>query len=215
VDAEARDTHNDVISSAQDMAGDLSSAILNTVRDAKVALSSSDLSLLKDIAIPLSHSTHDQHGRAARSAIVPSPFFLCQHPITIADVLERIAALAPDPDTYVRFKVAQNLATLYALAPEEMWEIAEEVTEREQDQAVLQAFVAAFLGLAPHDPTRVEPMLLSINERFQFNRQSAAKRASKNLNQSMAQLFASLYVWQNCELSIQEVFRWASGPPSA
>jgi hypothetical protein len=212
-DAESRGIHNNVISSAEDMAGDLAVAILKSLEASKATPLVADLDLLKEVSVSLSRSEREQFGRAPRTAIVPALFYLCQHPATAAEALERLAVLASDATSDVRFQVAQNLATLNGFAPEKMWEIAERICEEEEDEAVLHAFVAGFLSwLVPHDLARVESMLLSIRERFPFERPSISKRPAENLNQSMAQLFAGLYVWQNRDACRDEVFRWAATP---
>jgi hypothetical protein len=211
--AESRGTHSDVIKNAEDMAGDLCVAIFQAISREKLTPSSANLTLLNEVSLALSRSQREQYGRAARASVIPALFDLCQYADTRESAVVRIAELTGDPDLHVRVLLASNLAMLNVDAPEKMWSIAEEIVTKEEDEAVLQVFVAAFLAeMVPHETARVEGMVLAIAERFPFERPTGRGRRGENLDQSMAHVFGCLYVWQDCEASREEIFRWTTAP---
>jgi len=211
--AESQGTHSDVIKNAEDMAGDLCVVIFQAVSHEELTLSSADLTLLNEVSLALSRSRREQYGRGSRASVVPALFALCQYPATRESAVARIAELAGDPDVHARVLLASNLIMLNVDASDKMWPLADEIVAKEEDEAVLQVFVAAFLaGMVPHEAARVEGMLLAIAERFPFERPTGRGRRGENLDQSMAHVFGCLYVWQDREASREEIFRWTMAP---
>lgn len=213
IQAELRGAHGDVIKNAEDTAGDLSVAIFQAIASEKSVPSLAELALLHKVSIALSHSEREQYGRASRASVVPALFDLCQYPDTLESALSRIVELVSDVDVHVRVLLASNLAMLNGSAPNTMWSIAERIVAREENEEVLQKFVAAFLGkMVSLEPARVESMLLVIAGKFPFGRTKGAGHSGKQLGESMARLFGCLYVWQDCEASYKEIRRWTNAP---
>ncbi len=212
-DAKANNADNDVLCAAEEIAGDLCTAVFGTVARRGLSLSDDNLATLEKIAVGLSLSQHERYGMAPRAGVVPALFSLCQHTATIAEPLQRLEALATDPNPAVRHAVVRNLVTLNQFAPKKMWEIADKFVALERDAAVMQGFAAAFLGKTRFlDTARSEEMLLAIHRKFPFSSHSADGARPNPLDETIAYLFALLYVWHDCQDSGQEFFRWASHP---
>lgn len=213
VDPGHRQANNDVLCTAEDIAADLCTAIFGTAARTKVELSASDLAALETIAVGLSSSKREHYGRAPRAGVVPALFSLCQHPAVMTEPLRRLQAMATDSNLHVRHALVRNLVTLRQVAPKEMWEMADEFFSLEQDAGVMQGFAVAFLGSARFiDAPRVETMLIAIQSRFPFSVLGDNGGRHNHLDDTLAQLFALLYVWHNLESSKQEVFRWMADP---
>jgi hypothetical protein len=210
---EANNANNDVLCAAEDIAGDLCTAIFGTAARKDRAIASDDLVTLKQIAIALSLSQHERYGRAPRAGVVPALFSLCQHAETIAEPLQRLEALATDANLAVRVAVARNLVTLYHFAPDKMWEIADKVVALEIDAVVIQNFAAAFLGTTRGiDARRTEEMLFAIQSKFPFSVRHGEGARRNELDETIAYLFALLYVWHDRQECGQEILSWASNP---
>jgi hypothetical protein len=94
-----------------------------------------------------------------------------------------------------------------------MWEIADKFVALERDAAVMQGFAAAFLGTIRFlNTARTEEMLLAIHSKFPFSLHSGDGARRNPLDETIANLFALLYVWHDRQDSGQEFFRWASDP---
>jgi hypothetical protein len=211
--AGANEANNDVLCTAEETAGDLCTAIFGTAAQTKVELSAADLAALELIAVGLSSSKREHYGRAPRAGVVPALFSLCQHPAVMTEPLRRLQTMARDPNLAVRHAVVRTLVTLRQVAPTEMWEMADVFISAEKDAGVMQGFAAALLGRTRFfDAPRTEAMLLAIQSRFPFSvpRNNGGRR--NPLDETMAHLFALLYVWHDLESSKQEVFRWAADP---
>lgn len=212
-DAGRSQANNDVLCTAEDVAGDLSTAIFCTSARTKAELSASDLAALETIAVGLSSSKLEHYDRAPRAGVVPALFSLCQHPAVMSEPLQRLQAMATDANLAVRHAVVRNLVTLRQVAPNEMWELAEKFVAFEEDAGVMQGFAAAFLGRTRFfDAPRTETMLVAIQSRFPFSQPGDGGGRRNPLDETMAHLFALLYVWRDLQSSKQEVFRWASDP---
>jgi hypothetical protein len=212
-DAEANNANNDVLCTAEDIAGDLCTAIFGTAARKDLAIAGDDLAALNQIAIALSLSQHERYGRAPRAGVVPALFSLCQHTETIAEPLQRLEALATDANLAVRVAVARNLVTLYHFAPDKMWEIADKFIALEMDAVVIQNFAAAFLGTTRGiDAERTEGILLAIHRKFPFSMRRGERARRNELDETIACLFALLYVWHDRQECGQEILSWVSNP---
>lgn len=212
-DAEANNANNDVLCAAEDIAGDLCTAIFGTAARKDLDIAGDNLAVLKQIAISVSLSQHERYGRAPRAGAVPALFSLCQHVETIAEPLQRLQDLATDTNPAVRRAVARNLVTLNHFAAAKMWEIAYKFVALERDAVVIQNFAVAFLGaIRSIDAARTEEMLLAIHRKFPFSLHRGEGARHNELDETIAHLFALLYVWHDRQESGQEIFRWTSDP---
>jgi hypothetical protein len=212
-DAGNSQANNDVLCTAEEVAGDLCTAISCTSARTKVELSASDLTVLETTAVGLSSSKREHYGRPPREGVVPALFALCQHPAVMPQPLQRLQAMATDTNLAVRHAVVRNLVTLRQVAPNEMWDLAENFVAFEEDAGVMQEFAAVYLGGTRFfDAPRTETMLLAILSRFPFSRPGDNGARRNPLDEVIAQLFALLYVSHNLQSSRQEVFRWPSDP---
>lgn len=212
-DAGRNQANNDVLCTAEEIAGDICTAIFGTAAQTKVELSAGDLAALEAIAVGLSSSQREHYGRAPRAGVVPALFSLCQHPAVMAEPLRRLQAMATDTNLTVRHAVVRNLVTLHQIAPNEMWEMAEKFVALEKDAGVMHGFAAAFLGRTRFvDAPRTETMLIAIQSRFPFSLPGDNGGRHNHLDETMAQLFVLLYVWHDLGSSKQEVFRWVANP---
>jgi hypothetical protein len=212
-DPAMHDASNDVLCAAEDIAGDLCTAILGTAARKELDIAGDDLVALKQIAIALSLTQNERFGRAPRAGVVPALFTLCQHTETIVESLPRLEGLATDTNISVRIAVARNLVTLYHFAPEKMWEVADKFVALELDAVVIQNFAAAFLSVTRGvDAARTEEMLLAIHCKFPFSQPRGEGSRRNDLDETIAYLFALLYVWHDRQECGQEIFRWTANP---
>lgn len=211
--AQSEGAADDVLCGAEDMAGDLCSAILLTAAQTRNPLTDDELVALRRNAVELSSSPRVCRGRAPRAAVVPALYYLCQHSAKITEPLQRLDELATDVNAHVRHAVVRNLVTLNDYAPEKMWEIANSIVATDQDPWVMQGFAAAFLYVSRTiDVTRTEEMLLDIHRRFPFAPRGVNGSRRNVLDETVAHLFALLYVWHDRKVSRDIVFAWAGDP---
>jgi hypothetical protein len=212
-EAEAQNADNDVLCTAEDMAGDLCTAIFGTAGRKKLEIATEHLLTLQRIAVALSLSTRQRYGRAPRTCIIPALYSLCQYSETEVEPLQRLETLATDINEAVRCAVARNLVTLNGYAADKMWGIAEKFVASEHHPVVIQNFVASFLSnIRSVNAERAESMLFTVHKSFPFAPPPGDNGRRNELDDTIAYLFSLLYIWHVREASGQEMLLWAADP---
>ncbi len=88
-------------------------------------------------------------------------FILGKDESTLRAVLDRITALAKCSEKYARFEVANNLRLLIGYDPELMWSLAEDFSQKEEEEEVLDALIQGSLFPLARDNTERVFNLLS------------------------------------------------------
>jgi hypothetical protein len=199
------------------------SAVLAT--HGEQALSSSEIDVIKRLTLGLSHSqfpvgSPEEEERFERSKWVGGPaprtdaarhlLRLCQLKPADVDILKRLEELLSDPHPAVRGIVASGLTALWGSSRDTMWRLADGVTEKESNKAVL-AFFTQFLGNARNaDPKHVEALVLTLRKRLGTD--PAPSDARRGVRENLASLLAMLYVWNDRSESGSVVREWCEDP---
>jgi hypothetical protein len=113
-------------------------------------------------------------------------------------LIGRLDALAFDQVPTVRLQVAQSLNTLWDVARDRMWELAERIGRQEQHLGVLGFFVSGPLRrVSEPEPERAEVIASEILSRIPRRPDEQTERAREPAAEAIAALAARLWIGRN------------------
>jgi DNA replication protein DnaC len=122
-------------------------------------------------------------------------------------LLEAIISLVNDEVPAVRFQVVTNLSALYKNALEVMWQIIENVCEKEQSKGVLQGLLTGtFYRIAGANADRI-----SLLTKMVFDKVDKGPGAN-SVRQTCVSIFSGLYLWQDIKTCRDVVNEMADNP---